>query len=50
MLSQEMEKGEIIKIPDNLDKSIVKGAVKRVRRRNREYDEITILKLLVLLS
>jgi len=50
MLSQEKEKKEIIKVLDNLDKFIVKGTVKKGRGRNKEYDEITILKLLVLLT
>ncbi len=45
-----MEKKEIIKVLDNLDKFIVKGTVKKGRGRNKEYDEITILKMLVLLT
>jgi len=36
MLSQGMEKKEIIKVLDNLDKFIVKGTVKKGRGRNKE--------------
>ena len=50
MLSHEMGKKEIIKVLDNLDKFVVKETVKKGRGRNKEYDEITILKLLVLLT
>jgi len=32
-----------------MDKFIVKGTVKNERRRNKEYDKIKILQLLVLL-
>ena len=47
MLPQGME---IIKVLDNLEKFIVKGTVKKGRGRSKEYDGITILKLLVLLT
>ena len=43
-------KREAFKVLDNLYKFMVKGTVKKVRGRNKEYDETTILKLLVLLT
>ncbi|RAO96169.1 hypothetical protein, partial [Mesotoga sp. Brook.08.YT.4.2.5.4.] len=43
-------KREAFKVLDNLYKFMVKGTVKKVSRRNKEYDETTILKLLVLLT
>ncbi|GEM_PF-4439621 len=42
MLSQETKKNETIEVPDNLDKFVVKEALKRGRGRNKECDEITI--------
>jgi len=43
-------KREAFKVLDNLYKFMVKGTVKKVRGRNKEYDKTTILKLLVLLT